>query len=170
MKRSALQTRLLLLVALIILVGYLSTLFSLRLDFTGDKRYTLSEATLNILRDIKEPVTVTAYFSKDLPPFVEATKTDFTDLLEEYANRSDGNVLYHFVDPMEKPETEQQILQKGIQTVMIDVREKDQNTKKKAYLGAILTMGNQTDVLPIIQPGTAMEYALSSSIKKLTMT
>lgn len=161
--------RLLLFFGIVVLVGFLSTRFSFRLDFTGDKRYTLSDATLNILKNLEEPVTVTAYFSEKLPPNVEETKSDFKDLLVEYANRSNGNVVYEFIDPAEKQETEQEVMQKGIQPVMINVREKDEVKQQKAYLGAILKMGNESDVIPFVQPGAAMEYALSSSIKKLSV-
>ncbi len=169
MKRSAVQTRLLLVLGIAILVGVLSAQFSFRLDFTGDKRYTLSKATRDILGSLKEPVTVTAYFSKNLPPNIASTKSDFKDLLIEYVSRSGGNVVYEFIDPSEKEETEQQAMQSGIQPVMINVREKDEMKQQKAYLGAVLKMGDQTDVIPFVQPGTAMEYALSSSIKKLSV-
>ena len=30
-------------------------------------------------------------------------------------------------------------------------------------------MGEESDIIPFMQPGTAMEYALSSSIKKLSV-
>ncbi|HXH19421.1 MAG TPA: Gldg family protein [Chitinophagales bacterium] len=169
MKKSQLQMRVLLVTVIVILAGFLSAQFSLRLDFTGDKRYTLSKATRDILSGLKEPVTVTAYFSKNLPPNIVQTKNDFKDLLVEYASRSNGNVVYEFIDPSEKPELEQQALQSGIQTVMINVREKDEMKQQKAYLGAVLKMGDQSDVIPFLQPGAAMEYALSSSIKKLSV-
>jgi len=125
MKKSAIQMRLLLVAVIVILVGFLSTRFSLRLDFTGDKRYTLSKATRDILNNLKDPVTVTAYFSKNLPPNVVETRNDFKDLLIEYSNRSNGNVVYEFIDPSEKEEIEQQALQSGIQTVMINIRERN---------------------------------------------
>ncbi len=161
--------RILLVAVIVILVGFLSTRFSLRLDFTGDKRYTLSKATRDILGSLKEPVTVTAYFSKNLPPNVVETKNDFKDLLVEYSNRSNGNIVYEFIDPSEKPEIEQQALQAGIQIVMINVREKNEMKQQKAYLGAVLKMGDQSDVIPFLQQGAAMEYALSSSIKRLSV-
>lgn len=154
---------------IVILVGFLSTRFSFRLDFTGDKRYTLSKATKDILESIEDPVTITAYFSKELPPNVAKTRTDFKDLLIEYVDRSGGNIVYEFIDPAKDEETETKAQQAGIQPVMINVREKDQVKQQKAYLGAVLKMGDQTDVIPFIQPGAAMEYTLSSSIKKLSV-
>jgi len=52
---------------------------------------------------------------------------------------------------------------------MINVREKDQVKQQKAYLGAIIQKGSQQEVVPVIQPGEAMEYALTMSIKKLSV-
>jgi ABC-type uncharacterized transport system involved in gliding motility auxiliary subunit len=50
------------------------------------------------------------------------------------------------------------------------VREKDQMQQQKAYLGAVLTLGDKEETLPFIQPGAAMEYALSTAIKKLSVS
>ena len=64
---------------------------------------------------------------------------------------------------------ETEAAQAGVQPVMINVREKDQMKQQKAYLGAMLQMGDKSDAIPFMQPGAAMEYALSSSIKKLSV-
>jgi gliding-associated putative ABC transporter substrate-binding component GldG len=37
-------------------------------------------------------------------------------------------------------------------------------------MGAVISMGNEKESVPFFQPGSAMEYALSSSIKKLSVT
>lgn len=160
---------LLIIIGVMVLVNILSDKFFVRLDFTEDNRYTLSKATKDILKDLMEPVTVTAYFSEDLPPDIAKTRRDFKELLVEYANISKGMVVYEFIDPNKDEENEMQAAQAGIQPVLINVREKDQVKQQKAYLGAIIQMGEESDVIPFMQPGTAMEYALSSSIKKLSV-
>jgi gliding-associated putative ABC transporter substrate-binding component GldG len=156
-------------IGIIILVNILSDSFFFRLDFTADKRYTLSKATKDILASLKEPVTVKAYFSENTPPDIAKVKRDFKDLLIEYANRSKGKVVYTFINPNEKEELEQQATQAGVQPVMINVRDKDQMKQQKAYMGAVVQMGEKSEVIPFMQPGSAMEYALSSSIKKLSV-
>lgn len=167
-KKSLLRF-IILIIAVIVLVNIASDSYFFRLDFTSDKRYTLSDATLNILKSVKEPITVKAYFSENLPPDVAKTKRDFKELLIEYANRSKGKIVYNFINPNEKEELETQAAQSGVQPVMINVREKDQMKQQKAYLGAVLQMGDRNDVIPFVQPGAAIEYALSSSIKKLSV-
>jgi gliding-associated putative ABC transporter substrate-binding component GldG len=121
------------------------------------------------LANLKSPITVKAYFSENMPPDIAKTKRDFKDLLIEYANRSNGKIVYTFINPNEKEETEQQATQAGVQPVMINVRDKDQMKQQKAYMGAVVQMGEKSEVIPFMQPGSAMEYALSSSIKKLSV-
>jgi len=113
---------------------------------------------------------VKAYFTKDLPPQIDAVRRDFMDLLVEYKSASRGMVQFEFINPNEKPETEQQAIQAGIQPLIIDSREKDKSVQKKAYLGAVVMAGEKTEMIPVIQPGAAMEYELSTSIKKLITT
>ncbi len=154
---------------IIVLVNILANRFYLRLDFTEDKRYTLSNTTKDLLENLEDPVTVTAFFSEGLPPNIDVVRRRFKELLTEYAARSGGKVVYEFINPNKDEESEQQAAQNGISPVMINVREKDQAVQKKAFLGAVIRYGEEDEVIPFVQPGSAMEYTLSSSIKKLTV-
>ncbi len=156
-------------IGIVLVINFLSSEINFRLDFTDERQYTLSKATLDILKSLEEPVTIKAYFSRDLPANVAKTRQDFQDLLIEYANRSDGMIAYEFINPNESESTEQLAMQNGVQQVMINIREKDQVKQQKAFLGATLSLGGKREVIPLVQPGTAMEYALSTSLKKLSI-
>ena len=158
-----------LVIGIVILINLLAYEYHLRLDLTEDKQYTLSEATRDILENLEEPVTVKAYFSTDLPPNIVRTRQDFQDLLIEYANLSDEQVVYEFINPNEKESYEQEAIENGIRPVLINVREKDQVKQQKAFLGATLHLGEKKEVIPFLQPGAAMEYALSTAIKKISI-
>jgi len=162
-------TSILLLFGILILVNFFADRFFLRLDFTEDQQYTLSDATKNILKSLDEPLTITAYFSENLPPDIGKVKKDFQDMLTEYDNASGGKIVYQFVNPTKDQESEMEAAQAGIQPIMINVRERDQMKQQRAYLGAILQYGEKKEVIPFIQPGSAMEYALSTNIKKLSL-
>ena len=168
-KGKSITTYVLLLFGIVILANLVSDRFFLRLDFTADKRYTLSDATKNILGSLKEPVTVTAYISGELPPDFARVRSDFQDELIEYSNRSGGKVMYEFINPNKNEQAEQKTMQEGIQPVLINVREKDQVKQQKAYMGAVVHYGDKKEVIPFIQPGAAMEYSLSTCIKKMTV-
>ncbi len=170
MKKSKVISQLLIFVGILVVVNLISEKLFFRLDFTADKEYTLSQATKKIIKNIDNVVTVTAYFTKDLPPQLQKNKKDFEDLLIEYENRSGGNIVYDFVNPNKDQQSEQEAQQKGISPVMVNVTQKDQVQQLRAYMGAVLQMGEKTEVIPMIQPGSSMEYALTTAIKKLSVT
>lgn len=169
LNRKKVITSILLLTGILILVNFFANRFFIRLDFTKGSIYSLSDATKNILKSLDDPVTVTAYFSEDLPPDISKVKKDFKDMLIEYDNYSNGKIVYQFINPNKDQETEMEAQQAGIQPVMINVRERDQMKQQRAYLGATIQYGGKKEIVPLIQPGSAMEYALSTNIKKLTL-
>lgn len=167
--KKSYYTSVLLIIGILLLINFLSADYFIRFDLTENSRYTLSEATEDIVSGLVEPVTVEAYFSENLPPNIAKTRQDFKDLLIEYANISEGNLVYKFINPNEDQETEQQALQAGISPVMINVREKDQVKQQKAFMGAVIRMGDRQEVIPFMQPDEAMEYSLTTSLKKLAI-
>ena len=168
-KISKLTGQLLMLIIALVLVNLLSERFSWRLDFTEGGIYTLSDATKDILKSLDEPVTITAFFTKGSQPEIEKVRKDFLDMLTEYAKLSDGLLNFEFVNPNQDEQGEQEAMQAGIQPLMLNVREKDQVKQQRVFLGAKLAMGDRQELIPVIQPGAAMEYALSSAIKKLAV-
>jgi len=142
--KNKLLTSIILVVAIVLIANLISQDFFVRLDFSEDKQFTLNQATKNILKGLEEPVTIKAYFSENLPPNVAKVKKDFKEMLIEYNNRSKGMLVYEFIDPGKNEEIEQEAMQAGIQPIMIDVREKDQMKQQKAYMGAIVSMGERT--------------------------
>ncbi|HFA48849.1 MAG TPA: hypothetical protein ENJ95_07520 [Bacteroidetes bacterium] len=168
MKKTTIST-ILLVTGILVLLNVLSANFFKRIDLTADKQYTLSNATKDILKTLDTPVTVTAYFSEDLPPNLQKLRKDLQEMLVEFRNTSKNMVDYRFINPNESPEKEQEAGQSGIRPVMINTREKDQSKQQKAYLGAVLKMGEQQEVIPVITSGAGMEYSLSTSIKKMSV-
>jgi gliding-associated putative ABC transporter substrate-binding component GldG len=169
-KVNSIIYKLALIAGVLILLNIIADKFFLRLDFTADKTYTLSKSTKDILKSVKEPITVTAYFSTDVPPELLNARNDFKDLLVEYSNLSGKKVKFEFIDPAGKEDIEQKAQKDGIQPVLLNSREKDQVKQQKAYIGAVVRMGEKSEPIPMIQPGAAMEYALSTAIKKLSVT
>ncbi len=169
MKDSKIILSVVLIVGIMVVVNFISDQMYFRLDLTEDNRYTLSKATEDILTSIEEPVTVKAYFSENLPPDITKLRRDLQEMLVEYSNLSEGMLVFEFINPSENEEKENLAMQAGIQPVMINVREKDQMKQQKAYLGVVIEMGEEKEIIPFMQPGVAMEYSLSTSIKKLSV-
>ena len=169
MKTSNLSITITLVVGILVVVNLLSEHYFFRLDLTEQRQYTLSRASKDILKDLEDPITVTAYFSKDLPAQLIKTRNDFREMLVEYGKLSGQMVVFDIVSPNEDEELESEAMQNGIQPVVINVREKDQMQQQRAYMGAVLSMGERKEIIPLVEPGLAMEYTLSTAIKKLSV-
>jgi gliding-associated putative ABC transporter substrate-binding component GldG len=167
--RKQIISGILLIVGVVVLINILSVNYFIRLDFTADKQYTLGKVTKDILKKMKEPVTITVYFSKDVPPQIMQARRDFKDILVEYSNRSNHKVAYEFIDPAGNEEIEQKAIQAGVQPRVVNMREKDQMKQQKVFIGAVIQMGERKEVIPVILPGAAMEYDLTMAIKKLSV-
>ncbi|MDN5203770.1 GldG family protein [Fulvivirgaceae bacterium BMA10] len=170
MNRGNILLRLVVVLAIILVINLIAHKAFFRLDFTADDRYTLSKATKDVLGDLEDVVTITAYFSEDLPAQLQSTRKDFEDLLVEYENRSDANVVYEFKNPNESEASERAAQEQGIAPISIQVRERDQAKQLRAYMGATLQMGESIEVISAVQVGARMEYEITSAIKKLSVT
>ena len=168
--KAQLLSRIGLVTGIVILINVLAANWFFRLDFTADQRYTLSPATKTILSQTNKPVTVKAYFSKDLPARIAQVRRYFKDLLVEYASAGETEFVYNFVNPNKSKKKERKAQQKGIKPMLIGSRKRDQVTRQRVYMGAEIKIGGRSAVISRIRPGGPLEYKLSSNIRKLADT
>ncbi|MEE3199054.1 MAG: Gldg family protein, partial [Planctomycetota bacterium] len=93
-------------ITLVLLVAVLSLLSmtadetsGLKMDFTEDGLYTISEATKDIFGELQDKVTITYYCSEELPSFLTTIVRDTEDQFEELRKISDGKLRYSIVNP-----------------------------------------------------------------------
>lgn len=110
------------LAVLFVLVNMISSnIFkSSRIDLTEDNLYTLSTGTLNILENIKEPITLHYFFSdqatRDIPQ-LRTYANRVRELLQEYAQLSKGKITLNIIDPVPYSEEEDRAAEFGLQGV-----------------------------------------------------
>lgn len=168
MSRHGRRTIILLLTLVVLLLAnLLGQRHKFRVDLTADRAYTLDHATLGLLQGLPEAVTVTAYFTGELPPELAVVRQDFKDLLTEYAERSDGKLVFEFKDPGASEEVAAAAVQGGIRPLLIQTRKKDRSENIQVLMGALLRMGNRQAVIPALQEGPGMEWILSSAIAQV---
>ena len=90
-----------------------TALTTAKLDLTANGQFTLAQGTRNILANLKEPVTLKFYYSKQVASEY-ATTADYAkrvrDLLGEYASLSHGNIVVQEIDPEPFTEAEDQVV------------------------------------------------------------
>lgn len=160
----------LLLIGTLVLVNVVGQRFKFRIDLTEDGRYTLSSATTDLLENLTEAVTITGYFTTELPPDLGTPRDEFKDLLVEYTQRSGGNVAFEFIDPGDNDTLKQALAQEGIEPFYVNVPGKDKAEQLLAYMSVVVKMADRRTVIPIIQRDTPLEWTLSSAIKEVSTT
>lgn len=93
----------------LILINLLGSYFYFRWDLTQDKRYSVSNATKNLLYDLDQPVEIEVFLDgNNLPAGFERLKRAVKETLEEFRNHGRGNVSYLFTDHESLSETEKE--------------------------------------------------------------
>ena len=98
-------------------------LANVQLDLTQGKIYTLSPGTRQVLADLKEPVTLRLFYSRQLGSTVPAYGTyadHVREMLRDYASISGGKVRLEFYDPEPFSDTEDRAMGYGLQGVPLD--------------------------------------------------
>ena len=68
----------------LLVLNVISGYFFHRFDLTKDKRYTLSTASLNIVKQVQNPLYIKIYLQGDLPAEFKRLQSETQDLLEEF--------------------------------------------------------------------------------------
>ncbi len=90
------------LLILVVAVNFLASSFHSRLDLTKEKRYTLSEASKQLLKSLKEPVTIDVFVhKKNLPSEVKKLENSITEFLLNCKEYGRNNLQFRFLNPYE---------------------------------------------------------------------
>ena len=86
-------------VAFIMVIASVSSLLRIRIDLTGDKRYTLSQPTLKALGDIKNDIYVQVYLDGEMPVPLKRLRRSVREMLDEFRIASGRKIDYEFINP-----------------------------------------------------------------------
>jgi ABC-type uncharacterized transport system involved in gliding motility auxiliary subunit len=94
-----------------------------KLDLTQGHLYTLSAGTRKILANLKEPITLRLFYSRELGtavPAYGAYADHVRAMLEDYASHANGKLKLQFYDPEPFSDTEDKAVGYGLQAVPLD--------------------------------------------------
>ncbi len=188
MKRRKDIFQLLLSIAIILLLNFVSSFFFSRFDLTSDKRYTLSPATKELLGKLDDIVYFKIYLGGDLPAGFDRLKTSTKEMLDEMRVYSNNNIEYEFINPNESTEKKKrddlarQLIGKGLTPTYIETKVEAGTSQQMIFPAALASKGarefpvqlfkEQMNVPGEMQLGNsiqALEYEISTTIRKLTM-
>lgn len=160
--KSALVLLAVLFLALTMLSSALLT--GARLDLTEQRLFTLSPGTINLLREIEEPVTIEFFFSEGASselPMVRNFARRVQEMLDEMARRANGGLVVRRIDPRPFTDEEDRAVLLGLQGIPVG------GAQDALYLGIVGTnLVDGREVLPFVSPAREafLEYELARMI------
>ena len=91
---------------LVILLGYLASQYRVAKDITQANRNILTQGSVNVLKQMKEPINITVFATKDDASAGDNFRKGMIDFVARY-QRDKKNVQLKFINPSEEPKLAQ---------------------------------------------------------------
>ncbi|OIV40907.1 gliding motility-associated ABC transporter substrate-binding protein GldG [Flavobacterium johnsoniae] len=169
---------------ILIVLNVLGSLFFQRFDLTKDKRYTLSPTSLQIIKQVKNPLSIKIYMQGELPADFKRLQQETKQLLEEF-QAYNSNIVFEFVNPMENEDESMAVVkslyQKGLTPVNITVDDKGKQSQAMVFPWAVAVYNNKEVNIPLLKNimGASttqkvigsiqhLEYSIADAINKVS--
>ncbi|ANN64420.1 Gldg family protein [Brachyspira hyodysenteriae] len=153
-----------LIVVIIILINAIANQFTPMIDLTKDKVYSLSKESKNLVKNLKEPMSVKFFVTPNLPPPFSTYEKYIKDLFEGYKAAGGKNISFEVIDASKHGDLASQY---RINPTQISVLEKDQTQTKVAYMGLSFIYGDSIETIPFVQSTEGLEYNIDTIIRKM---
>ncbi len=161
---------------IIIVVNIIGSYVFTRFDLTSEKRYTLSDTTKDILKNLDDYVYFKVYLEGDFPAGFKKLRRETKEMLDEFRAYS-KYIDYEFInpsegsDPAEINDNYKLLYQSGLNPTNVVDQGSDGSTKQMViWPGALVSYRNDTEIAVDLlesQLGQSPEMALNASMQNL---
>jgi gliding-associated putative ABC transporter substrate-binding component GldG len=167
---------------IVALVGLnvLASFVFFRADLTQEKRYTISDATKQLLQNLDGQVFVRVYLSGDFPAGFERLERATRETLEAFGDYAGPNLAYRFIEPTD-PKLQEELMKKGVIPTNLFANEDGKRTERLVFPSAILMYEGKEYVVQLLkgnktnsseeqlnQSVEGVEFELASAIRRIT--
>ena len=172
---------------IIISINIIDSYIFKRIDLTSEKRYTLSNATKKLLKNLDDIVYFKVYLDGDFPAGFRQLRNETREMLNQFRAYSD-NIQYEFINPSAGSDKKQtrdlykQLVSKGLQPTNLQTKKTEGSSQQIIFPGAIVTykerelplqlLNTRYDISPEVVLNSSvegLEYNIASVIKKLSV-
>jgi len=149
-----------------------------RLDLTAEKRFTLSDSTKHMLRNIDDVVYVQCYLDGDLNADFKKMRNATKEILDEFKAYAGINLQYDFINPFEvKEEKNKQkaaydLMQRGLSPFVVNENSAEGTSVNMIFPGALVSFKGKTVPINFMksQAKRAPEAVFKEAIENLEST
>jgi ABC-2 type transport system permease protein len=92
----------LVMLAILFVINFLASAFHSRFDLTKEKRYTLSKATKELLKDLDDNVSIDVFLKGEFPAGFRKLANSTDEFLQLLKDRNSSKIHYHFISPQDE--------------------------------------------------------------------
>ena len=159
---------------IIVLLNVIGSFLFTRLDLTSERRYSLSDSTKKMLRELDDLVYFKVYLEGDFPAGFKRLRNETREMLDEFRAYSD-NIQFEFINPSGSPDKSernnlyQKLVTAGLNPTDLQVKTNDGTSRQVIFPGAIVNYKNKELPLELLnsQIGVAPEQVLNNSVQQL---
>ncbi|MBC7721612.1 MAG: gliding motility-associated ABC transporter substrate-binding protein GldG [Pedobacter sp.] len=179
----------LILIAVFIAIIYVSIFVSYRLDLTAEKRFSLTNSSQKLLKNLDANVTIDVYLTGNLTSGLRKVSNSVDESLQQYRSLANGKISINYIDPfaIKDDSLKAQILDSlkryGLTPFTQVAQEKKgaEQSQRNVIPGALVTSANGTYPINFLKGAgnsseetyynnieSLLEYKFSSAIEKVT--
>ncbi|MBU2465772.1 MAG: Gldg family protein, partial [Bacteroidetes bacterium] len=163
-----------LIISLIVVVNIIGSYVFTRFDLTSEKRYTLSQASKDILNSLDDYVYFRVYLEGDFPAGFKKLRRETREMLDEFRAYSKF-IDYDFINPsessnqQERNATYQLLVERGLNPTDLQVRTNEGTQQQLIFPGALVNYRDKEMAVDLLESQVNMspEAALNSSVRNL---
>ena len=167
MEKLNTTTKIILVFVIVVLINLISLYLFTRIDLTADRRFSISNYSKELVRNLDDKFTIKCYFSNDIPYPYNTIRRDVKDKLEEFKAYASRYFQFEFVKAEDEENLALDARNFGIPEIQLNTIENDQIQIKKVVMGMVFMYEDKTEVLPIVQDTKNLEYEIASKMNKL---
>lgn len=161
-------------IAIIMVINLISSYVFTRVDLTNEKRYTLSDETRELLKNVDDIIYFRVFLEGEFPAGFKRLKRETKELLDEF-RAYNKNIAYEFINPssseeqQERNDTYQLLTQQGLHPTNLQVKTKNGMQQQVIFPGALATYRNKEIAIELLdaQMNVPPEAVLNNSIENL---
>lgn len=158
----------------VIVINVIGSFYFSRIDFTAEKRFTLSSLAKHTVSHLQQKVHLTLLLDGQLPSGFERLKRSALDLMNDLASYSAGMITFEVVNPLDGNAQQQQanteaLADRGITPTNLNVRTETGFSQQLIFPAALITYGDQEIPVNLLlsRAGASHETVLNNSIQNL---
>ena len=132
-----------------LILNMIASIWFFRIDYTPDKRYSLSDSTKVLATSITSPLVIDIFLDGELNPDFDKLKNETIAILEEYENLNEL-ISFQLLNPLASEELResniQQLVKRGLTPLELSTKKDGKLSQQLIFPWALVSYNKKTPV------------------------